>query len=176
MLSFEISGLSSPMPAGLHSVQKLLVTAPAASPARTSPLFLEDSLSFSLASMAEHPMQHHQTQQLQEQPTVSKPQHAAQHADLTSTSEVAVAPLQGGTGIGATGGGQQEPAATLSANDDKAGGVLVHHDCMWGVSDDEAVDKPEVSPGLVAAKDKVSLVLAMEKKQAQALTRFGLFL
>lgn len=147
MLSLEISGLSLPMPAGLHSVQKLLVTAPAVSPARTSPLFMEDSLSFSLASVAEHPMQHHQTQQLQEQPTVSKPQLATQHAHLTSISEAAVAPLQGGTD--ATSACQQETAATLSANDDRAGGVVVHHDGMWGVSDNEAVSKPEVSPNLL---------------------------
>ena len=100
--------------------------------------------------MADSTMQHHQTQQLQEQPTVSQPLRPSQHADLARTSEAAGAMLQTGNGTDAADGCQQEIAAVLSPDDPRAGLVGVRHDGMWGMADPKAVDQePEVTPNLL---------------------------
>ena len=84
------------MPTGLHSVQKLSVTAPAALPAGCSTPSTQASLNSSLPNAAGHcVVNQHLPQQPQEQQTVTQPLRSVHHV---GQSEAAAALLQTGKG------------------------------------------------------------------------------
>ncbi len=84
------------MPTGLHSVQKLSVTAPAALPAGCSTPSTQASLNSSLPNAAGHcVVNQHLPQQPQEQQTVTQPLRSVHHV---GQSEAAATLLQTGKG------------------------------------------------------------------------------